>query len=144
MIVDFDRAVDHPDIAQHAEIGNREHRDFRIDHGVCRDLAGARQQSGDFGLRRAFGRGAWSPFRPRIGALQELQFGKDEAEMLGMPAVAAAALHEASVGTLQRRFVEHVIDAFVDRPRAKRAESTATPASIKARSTASISNNSPV
>src|SRR5688572_24473398 len=49
-----------------------------------------------------------SPGRAGVGALEELQVGEDEAEVLGVDAALAALVGEAALGDGQRRLGEDV------------------------------------
>ena len=71
------------DAAQHAEIGDRQHRDLRIDH-----LAAAPQRA-LAQVRSAQGPAA-SPGGSRIGPLHRLQLAQQMAEVLAVAAAAPA------------------------------------------------------
>src|SRR5215472_6195832 len=57
--------------------------------------------------------GVESPHRSRIGAREELHFGQEMPEMLGMMAAAAAQDAAARLRLFETRFVEHARDARI-------------------------------
>ena len=133
---DLDMAVADRDVAQHAEIGDGQHRNFGIDH-LRRRVPGAPAQIGIAEQRR-------SPCRPRKRPLHRLQFAEEMAEMLAVPAAAAALLHPVVLRQRQRRFAARRRRPSSAIAHASVAGSIAMPASIRPRSLSSTSNISPV